>query len=325
MSLKIVKPGILDTVQDPGRFGYQHLGINPGGVMDYFSAAITNMLVGNDPSEALVEFHFPSPTFFFELPALIALGGSDFSPMLNGEPVPLWHPIIVSKNSILQFRHWKKGARCYLALREKLLLDPWLGSYSTNLKAKLGGFQGRSLQKDDTIIFRENYDYKNKLGQLDHLVLPWRADTGWMPFTSSVLSVLPGPEWEMLPEAARHYFLNEQFRVASSADRMGYRLEGNLPALAAGAMISGPVSFGTIQWLPDGQIIILMADHQASGGYPRIAQVATANLTLLAQSPPGEEISFRLIDLSYAEDLLIHQQQHLQQLQNACTLKIHSL
>ncbi len=102
-NLKIFKAGIQDTVQDMGRYGYQHLGINPGGAMDKFSAQMVNMLAGNEINQAVIELHFPASVFIFQQPALIALGGADFSPSINGEKIPSGHPVLVNKNSILQF------------------------------------------------------------------------------------------------------------------------------------------------------------------------------------------------------------------------------
>src|SRR2546423_2947292 len=134
MSLRIIKAGILDTIQDPGRNGYQHLGINPSGAMDRFAAETVNFIVGNNKNDAIIEMHFPASSFLFEEQVMIAIGGGDFSATVNGEIIPLWQPVIISKNCLLQFQKWKDGARCYLAIREKMNIPKWLNSYSTNLK-----------------------------------------------------------------------------------------------------------------------------------------------------------------------------------------------
>src|SRR5262245_47177000 len=117
MSLKIIKAGILDSIQDPGRYGHQHLGINSSGVMDAFAAQVVIILVGNDINEAVIELHFPASTFLVEQEALIAIGGAEFSATINGEEISLWQPVLVSRNSVLQFQKWKNGARCYIAVR----------------------------------------------------------------------------------------------------------------------------------------------------------------------------------------------------------------
>lgn len=322
MSLKIVKGGVLDTIQDLGRYGSQYLGINPGGAMDRFAAQVVNILVGNEISEPVVELHFPSSIFLFEQESMIAVGGADFSATVNGEDIPLWQPVIIAKNSILQFEKWKKGARCYLAIREKLKIDKWLGSYSTNVKAACGGFNGRALQKNDEIAFKERNDYKCFLKDSDFVILPWKADILWKESPVDRIAIVPGHEWELLTKESRKKIFKHPFVIGALADRMGYRLQGALSAKQNCELVSSIVSFGTIQLLPNGELIILMADHQTAGGYPRIAHVASAHLPLLAQKKPGDKIQFRFIDQEDAEELLFLQHHHLLQLQNACKFRL---
>jgi antagonist of KipI len=320
MSLRIIKAGILDSIQDEGRWRYQHLGINPGGVMDQFSSQVANILIGNFRNEPLIEMHFPAGSYLFEQDVLIAMGGANFSPTINGKEISLWQPIVVSKNSKLQFVKWKQGARCYLAIREKFELSPWLNSYSTNLKAVLGGYKGRAFQKDDVIDFAQRNDYKKFLAGKDHLSLPWKADTNWT--TVNKIFVLPGNEWNWLSETSKREFFQRSFTISSSADRMGYRLNGKLDSVKNEELVSSGVNFGTIQLLPNGEMIILMADHQTTGGYPRIAHVITAHLPFLAQMRAGDKINFEFVDQKKAENLFSQQEQHLQQLENACKFKL---
>lgn len=322
MSLKIIKAGILDTIQDGGRYGFQHLGINPGGAMDRFASQVVNMLVGNDIVEPVIETHFPSSIFLFEQEAMIAVGGADFSATINGDNIPPWQPVIIAKNSILQFEKWKSGARCYLAVKEKLNIPKWLNSYSTNLKAGSGGFNGRSLQKGDEIFFKEKNEYKCYLKNEDFVILHWKADVVWKEAPIERIAVVAGNEWCVLTEESKENFLQESFVIGSLADRMGYRLQRKLKAKENGELVSSAVSFGTIQLLPGGEPIVLMADHQTTGGYPRIAHVASAHLPLLAQKRIGDKIYFRLTDQEHAEELLFLQQQHLLQLQNACKFRL---
>lgn len=322
MSLRIIKAGVLDTIQDQGRYGFQHLGINPGGAMDRFAAQAVNMLVGNSIEEPVIEIHFPSSTFLFEQEIMIAVGGGDFSPTINGEAIPLWQPVITSKNSVLQFQKWKQGARCYLAIREKLIISKWLGSYSTHAKAASGGFNGRSLQKNDSLHFKEKNQYPFFPRNNDVLILPWKADILWHGIEMDRIGVLAGNEWDNLTRISKNRFLKEPFAIGTLADRMGYRIQGALKTKLDRELVSSAVSFGTIQLLPGGEMIILMADHQTTGGYPRIAHVASAYLPILAQKQPGDKIFFRLVDHDHAEELLLQQQQHLLQLQNACTFRL---
>ncbi|MGC4035485.1 MAG: biotin-dependent carboxyltransferase family protein [Chitinophagaceae bacterium] len=323
MSLIVIKPGILDTLQDGGRYGYQHLGINPGGVMDRYSAQVVNMLVGNDPCEAVIEMHFPAAAYLFQQETIIAVGGADFIPSIDGDEIPLWHPVIISRNSILQFHNIKKGAECYLAVRGGFAIPTWLNSYSTHLKAGVGGFEGRALQKDDVIHFKKPAHCSQFLSEKEFLVLPWQADTRWDELTTGKIAVIPGHEWDWLNWTKQSEFLNNSFTVSTSSDRMGYRLNGvPLYPEVKTELISSAVSFGTIQLLPDGQMIVLMADHQTAGGYPRIAHVISAHLPRLAQVRPGEKIQFYFTELETAESLLCKQKHHLAQLKHACLFRL---
>ena len=327
MSLKVIKAGILDTIQDMGRYGQQQLGINPTGAMDKYAMQVTNMLVGNQPGEAVVELHFPASVFMFTQPAMIALGGADFSASINGEPVPNLHCILVGKNDLLQFHKPVNGARAYLAVKNGFAINKWLGSYSTHLKAKGGGYNGRNLYKDDELLLRE--PFSSSISQDDFVVLPWQADMKCLPAgqagvdESKEILILPGNEWERLTTESKENFTMTSFVITQQSDRMGYRLN-NIPlhSMTNEEVVSSAVSFGTIQLLPDGGLIVLMADHQTTGGYPRVAHIISAHHSRLAQMKAGDKVYFRLTDQSTAEQLLIKQQQHLLQLQNACTFRL---
>jgi len=327
MSLKIIKAGILDTIQDLGRYGHQHLGINPAGAMDKYAMQVTNILVGNKPGEAVIEMHFPASVFIFTQPALIALGGANFSASINGEPVPHLHAIIVGKNDVLQFHQPVNGARAYLAVSGGFVINQWMNSYSTHLKAKAGGFNGRTFQKDDELLFRQSSSFPVK--QNEFIILPWQADARCLPDSQAggkvqkEIFVLPGNEWDRLTTESKENFSMTSFVITNQSDRMGYRLN-NIPlhSLTNEEVISSAVSFGTVQLLPDGRLIVLMADHQTTGGYPRIAHVIAAHHSKLAQMRPGNKIYFSHTDQHTAEELYIKQQQHLLQLQNACTFRL---
>ncbi len=320
MSIRIIKAGILDSIQDAGRFGFQHLGINPGGAMDPFAMQVANILVGNARDEAVLELHFPASVFLFREPALIALSGADFSATVNAEPVPSLHPLIIGRNDVLQFHGLRQWARAYLSVAGGLYTDQWLNSHSTHLKIKAGGFRGRVLIKDDELFFKRSFNHPVKKDGL--MVLPWEADVHWGDSSKEIL-VLYGHEWDRLTPEARDNFTQTTFVITQQSDRMGYRLN-NLP-LTEGTreeLISSAVSFGTIQLLPDGKLIILTADHPTTGGYPRVAHVISAHHSRLAQLKAGDRIRFGFTSQSMAEDLFIKQQQHLQQLQNACTFRL---
>lgn len=325
MSLRILKAGILDTIQDLGRFSFRHLGINRGGVMDQFAAQTANALTGNDPGEAVIEMHFPAATIHFEKNTLIAITGANFSPSVNGEYISINQPVLVNKNSFLQFNRSETGARAYLSVAGGLNIDPWLNSRSTHLKAGAGGYQGRALQKGDVISCRINADYSKTLQNRDFFILPWKADTEWEKVIGQKILLLPGKEWGKLTESSQDDFLNGIFSVSSFSDRMGYHLDGPvLNTTVHEELLSSAVNFGTIQLLPGGKLILLMADHQVTGGYPRIAHVISAHQPTVAQLKPGDPLQFALTDIQSAENLYIKQQMHLHQLQNACKLKLSS-
>jgi antagonist of KipI len=322
MSLRIIKGGIQDTIQDLGRFGYQHLGINPGGVMDRLSAQIANALVGNPVDEAVIELHFPAAEIFFEHPALITITGADFMASVNGDEIPCLQPIAVSKYSILQFYRLRAGARAYLAVQGGFDIPKWFNSYSTNIKAMAGGYKGKTLQKDDEIRIRDHAELSVLLGKKEYHIFPWKASMNWNDEEEKIL-VVTGNEWNRLTSKSKERFLQKPFLITNQSDRMGYRLHGRaLTMKKEEELVSSAVCFGTIQLLPEGQPIVLMADHQTTGGYPRIAHVISAHHSRMAQLRAGESIQFELTDQSTAEKLLLKQKQHLLQLQNACKFRL---
>lgn len=322
MSLSIIKPGLLDTVQDLGRYGFGNWGINPGGAMDRYAAKVANMLVDNHPGESLLEIHFPGAQIFFEQNALISITGGDFSPTLNdNEVINTWRPVVVRRNTILHFPRWKWGSRCYLAVHGGFCVPRWLNSYSTNMKAGAGGFEGRKLEKGDELPFKDSSIYFAGLLKetREYQSLTWSVDTGRTYEFPNEICFTPGYEYTQLTPAARLELEANNFIIHPFSDRMGYRLKGaTLQRADATELVSSAVSFGTIQLLPDGQLIVLMADHQTTGGYPRIGHVIAAHLPRLAQLRPSDSIQFSMVDQLTAEDLLFSQENELNIIQRSC-------
>ncbi|HEV7332069.1 MAG TPA: biotin-dependent carboxyltransferase family protein [Flavisolibacter sp.] len=317
MCLKITRAGLLDTIQDNGRYGFQHLGINPGGVMDCFAAPLAHALLGKSMNSPVLELHFPAAQFLFQQSALICMTGADFTPCINGEEVPMNQPIAVGQNSVLSFQKNKGGARCYLAMLNDLHIEPWLNSYSTNLKAVAGGFMGRLLRRSDEIAFAKiDFHIEEK-----YVLLPWKYKAELA--NRNDIEVIAGPEWTWLTEKSRQAFLQHLFTITPASDRMGYRLQGGgLEQQQKDQLVSSGVTFGTVQLLPNGQLIVLMADHQTTGGYPRIANVIAAHLPRLAQKGAGEGLRFSLTTTEAAEEKWMTQQNFLTNLQNTCKLKL---
>lgn len=309
---------MLDTVQDLGRYGYQHLGINPGGAMDHFSASLANALLGKELNAPVIELHFPASTFLFQQACVVCVTGADFMPCINDVPITLQQPFFVSTNAVLQFKSIKKGARCYLSLLNELKIQKWLGSYSTNLKAGAGGYNRRRLEKEDELEFA----FLPHASTNDAITaLPWRYNEAVL--SSNELEFIPGNEWDWLDVKSQTDFLNNGFAITPASDRMGYRLQGEkLIQQNKQQLVSSAVSFGTVQLLPDGQLIVLMADHQTTGGYPSIGHVISAHLSKLAQKKPGDEIKFAMTSVNSAEEKYAAQQEHLSRLQNTCNLKM---
>jgi antagonist of KipI len=323
MSLKILKAGMLDTIQDMGRYGYQHIGINPTGAMDKYAAAIANILVGNNPNEPIIEMHFPAPTILFSQPVMIALSGGDFDANINGKSVPVNCPFLINKNTTLQFQSPKNKSHSYLAIKGGMQLSKWLNSYSTNTKAEAGGFAGRKLLKDDVIELNDEPGYNKLSAKDDFKILPWKANEDFGIDTTTELMIIKGSEWDWLDNASQEKFLKNPFFISHNSDRMGYRLASEpLHSSIKTELVSSAVSFGTIQLLPDGQLIILMADHQTTGGYPRLGNIISVHLPVLAQMKASDKIHFSFTDLQTAENLILKQHKHLKQLEIACKLRL---
>lgn len=301
MSILIQKSGLLSTVQDLGRTKFRRFGINPNGAMDTHAVRLINILLGNDENDSVIEMHFPAAHLLFEEAAIIALGGADFRAKINGKLIENWRPIYVEKNQTLNFTGKVSGNRAYLSVKGGFQIEKWLGSASTNLAAGTGGFEGRSLQKDDRLFFDSKLEIQN-------LKFPYKISRKLIPLYSSLptVRIVAGAEFAKLTAESKEIFESENFTVGSNSNRMGFRLSGeNLRLNRKFEMVSSAVAFGTIQLLPDGQMIILMADHQTSGGYPRIAHVAAVDLPVLAQLGASDKINFQLISIEEAENLAL--------------------
>jgi antagonist of KipI len=314
MSVLIKKSGLLTTIQDSGRKGFRQLGINPGGAMDSRAVRLINILLGNDETEAVLEMHFPAPEILFETDAIGALGGADFGAKLGGKPIENWRGFFAQKGSVLKFEQKVLGNRAYFSLKGGFKIEKWLGSASTNLAAGIGGFAGRSLHAGDRIEFNgkrkmENGKFKNRDSKfIINLKFPYKISKDLIPHYSLFpnVRVVAGAEFERLTAFGEQNFLKRDFTVSNESNRMGFRLCGEpLCLLDEIELVSSAVGFGTIQLLPDGQMIVLTVDHQTSGGYPRIAHVASIDLPIFAQLGANDKVGFEMISVQEAEDLIL--------------------
>jgi antagonist of KipI len=326
MSISVLKPGLLTTVQDLGRFGYQKEGLVVSGALDAVALRTANILVGNPEAAAGLELTLRGPVLRFETDALLALTGADLGASLAGQPVPLSRPVAVRAGSVLAFEKPKMSGRAWLALAGGVAVPPVLGSRATYLRAALGGLAGRALQAGDVLPVGEWPATGRQLfgAILSKTVGGWAAR--WAapasPGALLVVRALPGPEYEQFAPESQRAFWAENFAVTTEADRMGARLSG--PPLArsvATELLSGAVTFGTVQVPPGGHPIVLLADCQTTGGYPRLAQVIAADRGRLAQALPGARLRFQPVGLAEAQALYLAQEQRLRALARAVYLK----
>lgn len=333
MSLSVIRPGMLTTVQDAGRFGYRQAGVIVSGPMDARALREANLLVGNPDGAAGLEITLRGPTIQFAADHLIALTGADLSPTLNGQPMPLRRPVAVMRGCELAFGPARAGCRAYLAVSGGLAVPEILGSRSTYLRAGIGGFEGRALQAGDVVPAAGPTELGGQLrAQLtaSYPARQWVA-AGWSiapvghrsPTRAATIRVVHGPEYDQFTAGSQQDFWAQNFTVTPSSDRMGYRLQG--PALHRQnqqEILSTAVTFGTVQVPAGGLPIILMADHQTTGGYPRIAQVISTDFSLLAQLPMGGQLRFQEVTLTEAHHAYLHQERTLHQLARAIQLTV---
>jgi antagonist of KipI len=320
MSIKVHQPGLLTTIQDLGRFGSQKFGVLVSGAMDPISLRIANLLVGNNEGEGALEITLFGPTLEFETDELIAITGGDLQPAIDGNVAPMWRPILIRKGSVLKFKSAINGCRAYVAFAGGIDVPEVMGSKSTYLRAAIGGLHGRALQKRD--VFESgtfNRLSRAFVHQLERMTthIPWSVNyTEFISFNKTqTIRVLRGAEFKRFDLASQQAFLSSRYTLTAQADRMGYRLEGESLHLSEKfELLSEGVTYGTIQVPSNGKPIILMADRQTTGGYPKIGQVISVDLPCLAQMQPNANMEFKEVSLEQAEIELIMQEQMLRKL-----------
>jgi antagonist of KipI len=299
--IEILAPGLLTTVQDLGREGFGPMGVSPSGAADPIALRVGNRLVGNAEGAAALEMTLLGGTLVFPEGAIIALTGADFGAELDGIAVPLWSSIEVKMGQTLRTGATRSGARCYLCVRGGIDVRPLLGSASTHLLSGLGGHKGRALRKGDVLKIGTTAPFFHKR------TLTRAALQHFQP--RKVLRATPGPQREMFSDAAQKIFYSSTYRVEEESNRMGLRLEG--PPLSVGEqgeMTTEGVSLGAVQITPAGLPIILFVEQQTTGGYAKIANIISADVSSLGQLRPRDEIRFEAVDWETARQLLIEQE-----------------
>jgi antagonist of KipI len=298
MSIKILHKGLADSLQDNGRYGFQHLGIPPNGCMDILSASLANYILQNEINTPVVELHFPSSQFQFLEDAIICVTGANFVPVINEKSIALHTPIRVQKNDVLSMLQPLEGCIAYLAIKGTYDAPLWLNSHSYN---------ATRLNTNDLLSFSaaESYDANtaNQLNDVLNLELIEKIQTNLFS-NNTPIRILPGPAWQDLSPTAINELMSSSFTISTQRNRMGYHLLGpplnlNIP----NAYLSSAVTMGTLQLLPNGNVIVLMADHQTIGGYANLAQIILVDLPRFAQMKSGVSFKLNITNLETAQTL----------------------
>lgn len=332
MTVRVIRPGLLTSVQDAGRYGFQKHGVIVSGVMDPLAHRIANLLVGNEEAEATLEMTLKGPILEFLEDALISICGGDLSPSVEGTPVPMWKPIFLKKGSVLDFGPCRTGIRAYLAIAGGWDVPLVMNSRSTYLRAGIGGFEGRALKAGDelsagarTLLGKEMMKrLSGQSAQAAFTAAEWGVAQEMVPnYTSApVIRAIRGNQYDWFTQESQIAFYSQPYKVTPQSDRMGYRLEGPILELTEPMeLISEAVAFGSIQVPAEGKPIVLLADRQTTGGYPKIAQIATIDLPLIAQTKPGDTIRFTEISREEAEWLLLDRENQIRQLKTGIWVK----
>lgn len=311
--IHVTKPGLLTTVQDLGRTGSYRFGVTTGGAADAGALRLANLLVGNPEGAAGLEITLAGPTLQFAEESLVAICGGDFEVTIAGRPLPMWRPVWLKAGVELTVGAARSGCRSYLAVAGGFAVPRVLGGRGTYLAAGFGGFEGRALRVGDVLKVGPALAWARRLaaalaGEQPWNPVRWEVGAAARPRYSAApaVRVVRGPQWDWFSGEARERFLGGRFTVTLRSDRMGLRLAGAMLNLEAPReMVSQGIVVGTVQVPPDGQPIVLLADGQTIGGYPKIAVVATSDLALLAQLRPGDTIGFQEVAVAEAQELLV--------------------
>ena len=309
--LKIVEPGLLTTVQDLGRRGFQRYGIPVCGAVDPVSLRIANILVGNPEGHAGLEITAFGPTVRLESDCVIAVTGADFEPTIDGEPLPQWESVLAPAGSTLRFASPTNGLRAYLAAAGGIDVPPVLDSRSTDLKGAFGGFDGRALRAGDVV----------PIGHAPQLEVwsPKRLPMGISPEPtrgqSFRIRVVLGPQERSFTEAGIGVMLTSEYSVTTDTDRMGCRLDGQPIEHVSGAdIVSDGTALGSVQIPGTGTPIVLLSDRGTTGGYTKIATVIGPDIGLLAQAAPGAKVRFVAVSLEEAHDIYSEQEEMIREI-----------
>lgn len=324
MALKIIKPGIYASVQDMGRTGHRRYGVPVSGCMDRHAAAMANLLVGNTESAAVIEFLLHGATMEAGHHMLLAFSGGGSIPQVNGVDVLVGRAVLVRAGSVIHLRYHDKACRMYMAMAGGVDVPEVMGSRSSYDPVGAAYRLEAGMRLNVGLCSDVSLRIMNDLRSLQRTVAGWGA-VEWLEHElSEWVRVLRGPEWKHLPYRE---LMAATYTVGDRSDRMGMMLESREQRAGSGEqgagmeMLSTGVCVGTVQMLPSGSPMVLMADAQTTGGYPRWAQVITADLWLLAQARPGDKIRFREVSLQVAQELCRNRREELDRLARSIRTK----
>ncbi|MBB4350161.1 biotin-dependent carboxyltransferase family protein [Aliirhizobium cellulosilyticum] len=293
--LTISRAGPLMSVQDNGRYGFRARGVSTSGAMDRDAHAIANALVGNDPHAAAIEFALTGGVFTADRDILIAVTGGSCPVEIAGKPVPAWESHFLKAGETLTVGSLSGAVWGYIAISGGIAISNMLGSRSTHLRTAVGGLNGKALSPGDTLPLGDS----EKLSPRS-LGTPYLRGHG-------PIAVIPGPQDDYFDENAWKTFLRQPYRATTARDRMAMVLDGPaLHAFKGHDIVSDATVVGSIQVPGSGKPIVLTADGQTTGGYPKIATIASFDLSRLAQLPAGQQFLFRAISADLAEEQAVH-------------------
>lgn len=320
MRIKIIKPGIFSTVQDYGRFTYRADGIPLSGAMDTLASRLANMVLGNAPSDAVIEFTYGNASFLTETDMLLAYSGEGAVLHTESGDLPSGKPIFVPSGTSIKIRHTAVGVYTYLAVAGGWDVPIVLGSRSTYVMAGFGGLNGGILKRGDLLQNRlklneVNQKLWNELKGKEINFSTWQVEKRSFLSAKGPIRIIPGKEFTWFTAHSLLSFLSSPFNIGKQSNRMGFHLEGHhLAHHVKTELLSTAVAPGTIQVTNEGSLIMLMADSQTTGGYPRIAQIAAVDLSICAQLKAGDSLSFTVISRNDAEKLYLEQEKELKKL-----------
>lgn len=303
--IEVINGGMLSTIQDAGRFGVMKNGFTQSGAMDSHSHKLANILCGNDKNAPVIEMTMVGVTIRFTESHIFCLSGARFTPTLNGKPVENNRPYKANAGDTLSCGMVKNGMRCYLAVAGGFDVPLIMGSASTNLKLKFGGYEGRKLKAGDILKIGKPADNIDLSKYME--AESYQRDV--------YIRVVLGPQDDMFTETDLKLFFKQQYCVTPYLDRMGIRLNGiALKGKKGMDIISDGITFGSIQIARSGMPIILMADHQTTGGYAKIATVISADLPKLAQVKTNDIIHFEKVSIEKAEKIAVKEKKYFEKL-----------